>query len=225
MLLLGSPPPLTDTPVLPASVRRPPPPTTSAAPASPPQNKLPRGRSLVRRSCRTRNTVRSKDRSKLKKLNFSPRRPSRGRNQREDIISGAVPGFGEPEIVWSNGEDDSSVVPVSSADCPAAKPRIVSNPSSVSEPSGPPPPPPNPYRLFPSDLPPNDLRRRIRGLQVSSLASISSVMGPGVSVISDCEKKAYLADKRVQLEQLQRVRFVNSGDDDRCVVWDSARTH
>ena len=221
MLLLGSPLPLTDTPVLPASVRRPPPPTTSAAPASPPQNKLPRGRSLVRRSCRSRNPVRSRDRSKLKKLNFSPRRPSRGRNQRQDIISGAVPGFGDPEIVWSNGEDDSPVVPVSSADCPAAKPHMVSNPSSVSEPSGPPSPPPKPYRLCPSDLPPNDLRRRIRGVQVPSLASSSPVMAPGASVIDDCEKKAYLAGKRVQLEQLKRVHFVNSGDDDRRVVWDS----
>ena len=66
----------------------------------------------MRRSCRVRDTVRSKDRSKLKKLNFSPRQPSRGRNQLHDTTCGAVPGFGEPEIVWSNGEDDSPVAPV-----------------------------------------------------------------------------------------------------------------
>ena len=58
MLLLGPPPPLTDTPVLPTCVRRPPPPT-STAPASSLLKKLPRGRSLVRRSCRVRDTVRS----------------------------------------------------------------------------------------------------------------------------------------------------------------------
>ena len=46
-------------------------------------------------------------------------------------------------------------------------------------------------------------------------------MGPGVSVVDDSRKKAHLEDKRVELEQLKRVCFVNSDDGDRTVVWDS----
>ena len=41
--------------------------------------------------------------------------------------------------MWSNGEDDSPVATVSSADSPSVQPRSALDPSSKSEPSGPPP--------------------------------------------------------------------------------------
>ena len=249
MLLLGSPSPLTTTPVLPPPrVCRPPSPPASVAMASPPPKKPSRGRSLVRRPCRVRGAVRSRDRSKLKKLNFSPRRPSRGRNQRHNILCGAVPGFGEQEVTWSNGEDDSPVAPLSPVNSPFVHLQYVhlqsvpalplTSKPLTSKPSGPPPSatcgPPStpralksrgsspvhpssqrqPRRLFPPDLPTNNLQRRIRRFQPSSLAPSSPLMGSGVIDVADSGKKAYLEDKRIVLTELKRVCFVDSDSGD-----------
>ena len=234
--------------------------------AAPPTGVSPRrGRSIARRPARVRAIVRSTDRSTLKKLHSLPRKSSRSRNSRQDLICGAVPGFGEPEVIWSNGEDVSPEARVLSPDRSPLQPRVALDPSSpVLKPSGPRPPatcpsspphevndfprqvllaspptprllkspgsspgspptppsqrkfhPPNPFRLFPSHLPFNDLRRRlIRGLRASSPVSAFPPKGPVV----DSEKQAYLADQRVVLDNLKRVCFADSPGGDGRVV-------
>lgn len=194
-------------------------PPPSAVPTSPPLQHRRRGRSLVRRSGRVRVAARSTRRSALKKLNFTARQPLRGPSRCKHIISGAVPGFGEPEIIWSNGEDVSPVVRESPFDRPSAMPPSPPDPSPSLQPPGSPPPtslpPPSrrplpspPLRASPFHLPSDDLRRRLsraRGLRVSSPVSTSPPTGP----VLDGEKKAYLDVKRVQLVNLKRV----CGDD------------